>query len=235
MTAGAVPVVELEFRHFIRQVMFDKTKMNKMVAWGQYIHWANMQYEHREQLDEDCSGAIFFGVMSHWIAAQYVVIEGWYKLKESDETIDNLLNSYPDYVDIFRRCRNAVYHYQNKLLDKRIRKALKGEELYDWLVAIKWEFERYLYFYPFKEYGFNKDSIELSNEYFGCIGWKPSENFIVKGLNVFLKCRNYIVNNELNKLEHNQENDQMIAEFLKFLGRVRPNFLLSKLSRISGR
>ncbi len=33
--------------------------MNKMVAWGQYIHWANIQYEYRKQLDEDCSGAIF--------------------------------------------------------------------------------------------------------------------------------------------------------------------------------
>ncbi len=205
------------------------------MAWGQYIHWANIQYEHREQLDEDCSESIFIGVMSHWIAAQYVVIEGWHKLKESDETIDNLLNSYPDFVDIFRRCRNAVYHYQNNLLDKRIEEALKGEEHYNWLVAIKWEFERYLYFYPFKEYGFNKDSIELSNEYFGCIGWKPNENLSVKWFDVFSMCQNYIINNELNNLEHNQENDQMIAKSLESLRTVNPKFLLSKLSRLSNR
>lgn len=213
----------------------SETKMNKMMAWGQYIHWANIQYEHTEQLDEDSSDSIFFGVKSHWMAAQYVVIEGWNKLKESDETIANLLNSYPDYVDIFRRCRNAVYHYQSNLLDTRIQEAIKGEEQYNWLVAIKWEFERYLYFYPFKEYGFNKDSIELSIDYFGCIGWKPNKNLSVRWFNIFFKCQNYIINNELNEIEHNQENDQMIAKSIEFLRIEKPNFLLSKLSRLSGR
>ena len=215
----------------------SETKINnmkKMMAWGQYIHWANIQYEHREQLDEDCSDSIFTAVMSHWIAAQYVVIEGWHKLKQSDEIIDNLLIKYSDYVDIFRRCRNAVYHYQNNLLDKRIEEAIKGEEHFNWLMAIKFEFERYLYCYPFKEYGFNKYSIELSNEYFGCIGWKPNENLIVRWLNVILMCQNYILNNELNNLEHNQENDKFIAKTIDSLSAVQPNYLLSKLSRLSG-
>jgi hypothetical protein len=33
--------------------------------------------------------------MSHWIAAQYVVIEGWKELKLKDKEIDNLLGACP--------------------------------------------------------------------------------------------------------------------------------------------
>lgn len=208
-------------------------KLEKMIAWGQYIHWANLQYEHRVELDENCSESIQIGVMSHWIASQYVVIEGWFELGESDKTIDGLLEKYPDFIDVFRRCRNAVYHYQDCVLDKRIQKAFKGEEEYNWLVAIKWEFERYLYLYPFKEYGMNKESLELSYEYFGCIGWKPNENYSVRWFEIFNMCQNYIADNDINDLERNEENDNIIANSVESLKEIIPNFLLSKLSRIN--
>ncbi len=208
-------------------------KIQKMMALGQYIHWADMHYEYREELRDDCSESVFIGVMSHWIAAQYVVIEGWKELKFKDKEIDNLLDSYPDYVDIFRRCRNAVYHYQSKVLDKRIQNAMKGNELYEWLVALKWEFERFLYLYPFYEFGYGKKSVVFCEEYFGCVGWRPKDNLGVKWFEVFSICRNYYLNNELNELEKNTENDQRISETLKQLKDVKPNFLISKLSRIS--
>jgi hypothetical protein len=210
-----------------------EAKINKMMALGQYIHWADMHYEYRAKLEDDCSESVFIGVMSHWLAAQYVVIEGWKELKLKDKEIDNLLGSYPDYIDIFRRCRNAVYHYQSEVLDKRIQEAMKGEDLYNWLVALKWEFERFLCLYPFYEFGYGKDSIEFCELYFGCIGWKPKDNLKVKWFEVFSMCRNYFLDNELNELEINSENDLKMSETLKKLESIESNFLLTKLSRIN--
>jgi hypothetical protein len=206
-----------------------------MIAWGQYIHWANLQYKYHEQLvvggnpESACIGA-----KSHWVAAQYVVIEGWCKLRESDDLIDNLLDSYPDYIDIFRRCRNAVYHYQNEILDKRIQEALLGDEQYNWLVVIKCEFERYLYLYPFKYFGFNKHALEFSDTYYGCIGWIPDENIKVRWYRIYSTCMNYMTNNDLNDLAINKENDAMIASNLELLKEIEPNFLLASLSRVGG-
>ncbi len=140
----------------------------------------------------------------------------------------------PDYVDVFRRCRNAVYHSQDNVLDKRILEAIRGEEQYKWLVAMKWEFERYLYLFPFYKYGYNSGSLELSSTYLGTIGWKPSENVYVIWIDAFYMCQNYYLSNEFNKLENNNENDQMIAGAWKYLQTVKnPNFLLSRLSRFS--
>ena len=203
------------------------------MALGQYIHWADMHYEYKEKLDDDCSESIFIGVMSHWIAAQYVVIEGWKELKLKDKAIDNLLDSYPDYVDIFRRCRNAVYHYQSKVFDKKMQNAMKENELYEWLLALKWEFERFFYLYPFYEFGYGKESVKFGEEYFGCVGWRPKDHLGVKWFELFSICRNYFLDNELNELEKNAENDQRISKTLKELKDIEPNFLLSKLPRIS--
>ena len=196
------------------------------MAWGQYVHWANIQYENKEQLDEDCTDSIFIGVMSHWIAAQYVVIEGWNTLKINDDVINKLLTSYPDYIDIFRRCRNAVYHYQNTPLDGRILEAIKGEEQNSWLLALKWEFERYLYLYPFKTYGVSKIASELGDEFFGCIGWKPSDNLRTRWIDISSACQNYVTNNELNSIARTDENDKIITEVLDNIREIQPNFLL---------
>lgn len=176
------------------------TKLEKMMALGQYIHWADLQYEYRKQLREDCAPSVFIAVMSHWIASQYVVIEGWLKLAESDATIEDLLKCYPDHVDICRRCRNAVYHYQSKVLDERIKTCLAEEEHYTWLVAIKWECERFLYLYPFKEFGLHEESVKLSEEYFRIIGWTPTGNLWGKWFRTLTNCQEYLINVEQKKL-----------------------------------
>jgi hypothetical protein len=76
------------------------------------------------------------------------------------------------------------------------------------------------------------ESIELCEEYFGCIGWKPRDNLNVKWFELLSMCRNYFLDNELNELEKNTENDLKISDTLKKIENIKPNFLLSKLSRI---
>jgi hypothetical protein len=53
-----------------------------------------------------------------WYACLFVVIEGWHELKLSDPVIDNLLVS--PHVDLLRRFRNGVAHYQPKYWDDRL-------------------------------------------------------------------------------------------------------------------
>jgi hypothetical protein len=58
-----------------------------------------------------------FLYMSYWYGALYVVIEGWRELKLADTGIDNLLES-PN-VDLLRKYRNGVFHFQADYNDKR--------------------------------------------------------------------------------------------------------------------
>jgi hypothetical protein len=110
--------------------MISEARLDRLISWGQYLHWAAIQYEQYSRIsNEDCHHSRVIGAISHWLAAQYVVIEGWEQLNERDASIDELLAQYEDFVTILRRCRNAVYHYQNGILDKRIQKALKEEEM----------------------------------------------------------------------------------------------------------
>jgi len=56
--------------------------------------------------------------MSYWYAGLYVVIGGWQELKLQDTAIDTLLKR-EDYVDLLRRYRNGVFHYQKDYFDSR--------------------------------------------------------------------------------------------------------------------
>lgn len=177
-----------------------EAKLNNMIAWGQYIHWSSIQYEqYRTIAEEDCQYSRFIGFISHWLASQYV-IKGWEELKEHDSSIHELLAKYPDFIFILKRCRNAVYHYQNKILDIRIQKALREPELGYWAEVLQDEFARYLFQYPFKKYGIFLESVELHNAYFDCIGWKSSENILTNWYELFYLCLNYVKQNELNRL-----------------------------------
>ena len=211
----------------------NEEKFHKLISWGQYVHWANIQYEQTRRISkENCHYSRTIGAGAHWLAAQYVVIEGWNALKEKDASINRLLSKYEDYVSILRRCRNAVYHYQDRILDNRIQKALGESEMTHWAAALQDEFERFLFMYPFKECGMCAESINLHNEYFGCIGWKPTDNVWVKWFDVYFICVNYVRNNDLNELEKSKENDEKIIQLYASLMDSKPNELMSKLSRL---
>jgi hypothetical protein len=58
-----------------------------------------------------------FHYMSYWYAGLYVLIDGWRTLGLHDDEIDRLLDS-PN-VDLLRRYRNGVFHFQRTYFDER--------------------------------------------------------------------------------------------------------------------
>jgi len=53
-------------------------------------------------------------MMGYWLAALYVVVEGWQALRLSDAAVDALLGS--PHIAILRRLRNGFFHCQSSLL-----------------------------------------------------------------------------------------------------------------------
>ncbi|HDL7785388.1 TPA: hypothetical protein PXP32_000819 [Yersinia enterocolitica] len=203
--------------------MIKNEKITKMISWGQYIHWARIQYENYSKVSkEDCHYTKLIGVSAHWLASQYVVIEGWLELKEDDKVINLLLDEHSDFVAILKKCRNAVYHFQNEIFDKRIQQVGKENKLLDWVVSLQQEFERYLFIYPFLIYGLNKSSVSLQHDYFDCIGWKPDDNISVKWIELYIMCLNYLRKNDLNEIVISDESDKKIKETLNFLLKNKP-------------
>lgn len=83
-----------------------------------------------------------FMYMSYWYATLYVVIEGWEKLKYSDPRIDELIKS-PN-VDLLRRYRNGVVHFQKDYFDARIVAFwTRSSERVEWLETLSSEFGRF--------------------------------------------------------------------------------------------
>lgn len=81
--------------------------------------------------------------MSYWYASLYVVIEGWKELKSHDQPIDRLLEN-KQYVDLLKRYRNGIFHFQKKYFDERLMNFIKeGEKTAIWAKSLHNEFSRY--------------------------------------------------------------------------------------------
>lgn len=94
-------------------------------------------YEKNEQLSREL---IIY--MSYWYAGLYVVIEGWKELSLKDTTIDKLLESRN--VDLLRRYRNGVFHYQKNYNDKRFLDFMSdGDNCVEWTRELNKQFGRY--------------------------------------------------------------------------------------------
>jgi hypothetical protein len=83
-----------------------------------------------------------FMYMSYWYAALYVVIEGWRELRLRDEDIDRLLES--ENVDLLRRYRNGVFHFQQEYYDERFLQFIReGQVSAAWVRELNQAFGRY--------------------------------------------------------------------------------------------
>ena len=83
-----------------------------------------------------------FAFFCYWFASLYVVIGGWRELGLKDDKIDALLGS--DYVNLLRRLRNGVFHFQRDYFDPRFREYLKtGDPATNWADDLHDEFSRY--------------------------------------------------------------------------------------------
>ena len=84
-------------------------------------------------------------------ALMYVVVEGYRELDCHDPAVDELL-AETEYVDAFRRFRNATFHYQDDPISPKLLEFLEAEGSEKWAqklyAAFKAFFERNL---PIKE------------------------------------------------------------------------------------
>ena len=127
----------------------DESRYDNVGALSRYFIWADkMRYDfeslikNKKNLDEftlELYGHIY---LSYWYGALYVLIEGWRTLNLEDENIDRLLSS--PYVDLLRRYRNAVFHYQRNFSDKRFMDLMvSGMDSVKWIRELHKEFGRY--------------------------------------------------------------------------------------------
>lgn len=152
----------------------SSSRVSRMLAWGQYLHWAHLQLEQFVQLPDDGEMSIRIASVSHWLAAEYVVLEGWGELGITGGHVSKLLELYPEHRETLRRCRNAVYHFQNEPLDQRIVKCVQNEdEELTWTIALHEEFQRFLAAYPYLHAGSFAEQAELADEIAAGIGWFP--------------------------------------------------------------
>jgi hypothetical protein len=80
--------------------------------------------------------------MSYWFGSLYVVIEGWKELGLKDKRIGPLLNS-PN-VQMLRRYRNGVFHFQKDYFDERFLVFLRdGLNRIEWIKKLHEEFARF--------------------------------------------------------------------------------------------
>ena len=81
--------------------------------------------------------------MSQWYGNLYVVVEGWRDLDLTDPDIDKLLES--SNVDLLRRFRNGVFHFQRDYYDKRFVEFLTdGEDVVGWVRDLNGHLGRFL-------------------------------------------------------------------------------------------
>lgn len=125
--------------------------MDDIITLHRYWIWANALRTHFDKRLMDNSKekrkdiswfADYQGVfLSHWYAALFVVIEGWMQMNLRDPVIDDLLGS-PN-VDLLRRFRNGVCHFQPNYLDDKFVEFMAEPTTVTWVRTLNTEFGRY--------------------------------------------------------------------------------------------
>jgi hypothetical protein len=116
----------------------DETRVNNVGSLSRYFIWADKMRADFEALaqEQDLNNTIYVEnchiYISYWYSGLYVVIEGWRELDLHESNIDALLSS--PYVDLLRRYRNAVFHYQKTYSDSRFMDLmLAGDAAVTWV------------------------------------------------------------------------------------------------------
>ena len=127
------------------------TTGDELITLSRYFVWADTMKTHFEEalrksgsVDLDGPSGIDVAMyMCLWYGCLYVVIEAWRELGLSDQDVDNLLAS--PHVDLLRRYRNAVFHYQKEYWPERFIAFLReGESSAAWVRAVHIALQRYL-------------------------------------------------------------------------------------------
>lgn len=185
-------------------------------------------------MSQETAKADKIGIVSHWLASEYVVLEGWKQLNEKDSKIDKLIALYPEHCEALRRCHNAVYHFQTEPLDDRIGRCLenKNEEL-SWSVVLHYEFQRFLLNYAYVNLdgtlAEKEQTAQLLNR---CIGWFPTEVVSAEVLKLYKKAVEFsaLVDDDISPL--GIESKKFIASVLEQVKNFEGEPLFYKLKRV---
>lgn len=171
------------------EVALKSLDIKSFIAWSQYLHWADLQFRAFLAIGEDGREADRIGALAHWLAAEHVVLEGWTELEIGDPIVSLLVERYPENVEVLRRCRNAVYHFQKVVLDPRICKVLadQNEEL-KWATAMHYEYHRFFVQYPYMHAGPWEERELLAKEIEDTLGWYPKRSPQSKVMDLYRKC-----------------------------------------------
>lgn len=142
-----------------------------IVPLSQYIHWADLNFERF--LATDGSSAENIGISFYWFASEYVVIEGWRAISIQDDEIDSIIASNEPGIDLFRRARNAVFHFQERPWEERLVRFAHHFGQDDWLAKFHRATLRFLLEYAQKNYPYETRKDEFAETFFQIIGWKP--------------------------------------------------------------
>lgn len=128
-----------------------KANDNEVFNLYKYFIWADsMKTAYENLLDRRTSEIIpvvkfeaeYNLYISYWFGSLYVVIEGWNELNLKDKEIDSLLKSHN--VNLLRRYRNGVFHFQRDYFDERFMGFLRdGVSRIEWVQVLHGEFERF--------------------------------------------------------------------------------------------
>jgi hypothetical protein len=143
----------------------------KVISWFQYLHWADINFDRYICYDE--SSVTEIAIAFQWFASEYVAIEGWKKVGFRDSEIDELLSKNQNSIDLLRRARNAVFHYQTTPYDKRLEEFAKQFHKDGWLVELHQLFLKFMLAYPGAIYPYSERRKEFVSSFYEIVGWKP--------------------------------------------------------------
>lgn len=133
----------------------EAVKSGKFTLHRYYL-WANRKRTHLdeklpafgEQLSTNPNvwtdeGIESFMYMSYWYAGLYVVVEGWRELALSDPAVDALL-SETEKVELLKKYRHGVYHFQKDYFDHRFMDFVAGgNDIVVWVRTLNQAFGGY--------------------------------------------------------------------------------------------
>jgi hypothetical protein len=174
---------------------FDQPDRERVFAWARYVFWADVecqQYEAHEPGDDEPTTGLLFVLMAQWYAALWVAIEGWRECPLSDSTVDELLTdpAFERNLQLLRRFRNGVYHYQQKLIDDRLIGFLSEcTNTIPWAFLVHSEFKRVLWEFVHPEGLTPNIQDEMADGIRKIIGWLPTDVPDAAPLEAAIRCR----------------------------------------------
>ena len=160
---------------------FDKDDARRIYAWARYVFWAEVecqQYDAYERPEDESPLGLSTVLMLQFYAALWVAVEGWRESPLSDETVDELLTdpAFDQNVQLLRRFRNGVYHYQSDLINEKLLAFLReGEHAVTWAFLLHDEFKRVVWEMANPPGVSPKSQGELADAIQGIVGWLPSD------------------------------------------------------------